>query len=130
MASPTIPPPPPITATPNRTKRRHPATERGYVGITEAAAYLDVAPKTVRQMIADEKLRGYRLGSRLWKVKIVDLDAALTPTPGQGCESAPKPADDRDEERRRRILRALHDASPMTDEQAQRIAGLLLAGGA
>lgn len=68
---------------PNRATRRHPAKQiqRAYVGIVEAAIYLDVAPKTIRKLIADGKLPAYRIGQRVLKVKIADLDAVLTPIP-------------------------------------------------
>lgn len=55
---------------------------RAYVGIPEAATYLDVATKTVRRMIAEGRLPAYRLGNRVIKVRIDDLDAALKPIGG------------------------------------------------
>lgn len=66
----------------NRRARRHPDTQRAYVGIPEAATYLDVATKTVRRMITEGRLPAYRLGNRVIKVRIADLDAALTPIGG------------------------------------------------
>ncbi|MCV7381459.1 helix-turn-helix domain-containing protein [Mycobacterium alsense] len=48
----------------------------------EAAAYLDVDHKTIRRLIAAKRLPGYRLGNRIIKVKIADLDAVLTPMQG------------------------------------------------
>jgi excisionase family DNA binding protein len=79
------PAPVPLTAPaqPNRVTRRHPPKQiqRGYIGITEAAIYLDVAPKTIRKLIADGKLPAYRLGRRVLKVRLADLDGVLTPIP-------------------------------------------------
>ncbi|ACI12655.1 hypothetical protein SEA_GERALT_40 [Mycobacterium phage Geralt] len=39
-------------------------TPRRFVKLAEAAAYLDVTPRTIRQMIADGRLTGYRAGAR------------------------------------------------------------------
>lgn len=55
---------------------------RGVVGIPEAATYLDVDHKTIRRLIASGDLPAYRLGRRLIKVKITDLDALLVPMRG------------------------------------------------
>ena len=70
---------------PNRQTRRHPpnANHRAYVGIPEAATYLDVTPKTIRRYIAEGKLPAYRLGDRVVRIKVADLDAALTPMGGE-----------------------------------------------
>jgi excisionase family DNA binding protein len=70
---------------PNRQTRRHPpkANHRAYVGIPEAATYLDVTPKTIRRYIAEGRLPAYRLGDRVVRIKVVDLDAALTPMGGE-----------------------------------------------
>lgn len=65
-----------------RQRRRHPEPPRAYVGIPEAATYLDVATKTIRRLIAEKKLPAYRLGNRVIKVKIVDLESVLTPIGG------------------------------------------------
>jgi excisionase family DNA binding protein len=53
-----------------------------YIGIPEAATYLDVDHKTIRRLITSGKLAGYRLGNRVIKVKVSDLDAVLTPIGG------------------------------------------------
>lgn len=73
---------------PNRKTRRHPPkpTQRAYVGIPEAATYLDASPKTVRQLIADGKLPAYRLGNRVLKVRIADLDNVLVPVPAGAAD--------------------------------------------
>jgi excisionase family DNA binding protein len=86
MASPADPLPPP-PAQPNRAARRHPPKppknrQRGYVGITEAATYLDVTPKTVRKLIAERELQAYRLGSKMLRIRLADLDAVCKPVPG------------------------------------------------
>jgi excisionase family DNA binding protein len=50
-----------------------------YLGIPEAAAFLDVDHKTVRRLITAGQLPGYRLGKRLIKLKVADLEALLVP---------------------------------------------------
>lgn len=57
-------------------------TPRGYLGIPEAAAYLGVDHKTIRRLISSGRLPGFRLGNRIIKIRISDLDAALTPIGG------------------------------------------------
>ena len=88
MSSPTLPQTP-TPAQPNRATRRHPAkqTQRAYIGIPEAATYLDIAPKTVRALIASGKLTAYRLGNRVIKVKLADLDGVLTPVRAGGASA-------------------------------------------
>lgn len=67
---------------PNRRSRRGAGQTPAYLGIPEAAAYLDVDHKTIRRLIAAQRLPGYRLGNRIIKVKVADLDAVLTPMSG------------------------------------------------
>jgi excisionase family DNA binding protein len=66
----------------NRRSRRNPNQRPAYLGIPEAAAYLDVDHKTIRRLIAAKRLPGYRLGNRIIKIKVADLDAVLTPMQG------------------------------------------------
>jgi len=68
--------PTPPAGRPNRAARRR------YVKIAEAADYLQVTDRTIRQMIADGRLRGYRSGTRLVRVDLDELDAAMTPFGG------------------------------------------------
>jgi excisionase family DNA binding protein len=65
----------------NRATRRHPL-QPAYVGIPEAATYLDVDHKTIRRLISAGQLPAGRLGKRLIKIKVTDLDALLTPMRG------------------------------------------------
>jgi excisionase family DNA binding protein len=81
MSSPATPLPLP-SERPNRATRRAKELQRGYVGITEAATYLDVTQKTIRKLIASGDLPAYRLGTHVLKIKIADLDAVLKPVPG------------------------------------------------
>jgi excisionase family DNA binding protein len=58
------------------------ATRRRYVKIAEAADYLDVTDRTIRQMIADGRLTGYRGGNRLVRLDLNEIDAAMQPFGG------------------------------------------------
>ena len=82
MASPTANPSPRRPNGPNRRSRRDEQFGRAYVGIPEAATYLDSSTKTVRRLIAAARLPAYRLGNRVLKVKISDLDSVLSPVGG------------------------------------------------
>jgi excisionase family DNA binding protein len=62
---------------PNRQARRHPI-QQAFIGIPEAATYLGVAEKTIRRFIRDDKLPAYRLGNRVIKIKIEDLETVLS----------------------------------------------------
>jgi excisionase family DNA binding protein len=53
------------------------AAARRYAKISDAATYVDVHPMTIRQMIADGKIRAYRSGQRLIRVDLNELDAML-----------------------------------------------------
>jgi excisionase family DNA binding protein len=53
-----------------------------YVSIADAASYLGVTTGTIRQMIADGRLRGYRSGSRLVRLRLDEIDAAMQPFGG------------------------------------------------
>lgn len=58
------------------------ATWRRYVKIGEAADYLGVTDRTIRQMIADGRLTGYRNGQRLVRVDLHEVDEAMKPFGG------------------------------------------------
>lgn len=50
---------------------------RRYGSIPDAAEYLGVHPATVRQMIADGRLTGYRSGPKLIRVDLNEIDDKL-----------------------------------------------------
>ena len=54
---------------------------RRLVSLETAASYLEVNPKTVRRLIAVGDLTGYRVGPRLLRVSLDDIDAMLRPIP-------------------------------------------------
>lgn len=55
---------------------------RKYVTTAEAADYLAVTDRTIRQMIADGRLTGYRCGTRLLRIDLNEIDAAMAPFGG------------------------------------------------
>jgi excisionase family DNA binding protein len=60
----------------------HISPRRRFVKITEAADYIQVTDRTIRQMIADGRLTGYRSGARLVRVDLNEIDAAMQPFGG------------------------------------------------
>lgn len=63
---------------PKRATRR----ARRYAKISEGADYLGVTTRTIRQMIADGRLTGYRSGTRLVRVDLDEIDNAMQPFGG------------------------------------------------
>jgi excisionase family DNA binding protein len=55
---------------------------RRYVTIAEAAEYRKVTDRTIRHMIADGRLTGYRSGTRLVRVDMDEIDTAMRPFGG------------------------------------------------
>ncbi len=53
------------------------SARRRYAKISEAAEYLAVNERTVRDMIADGRITGYRNGPRLIRVDLNDIDASM-----------------------------------------------------
>lgn len=51
--------------------------ERDLLTIREAADYLQLAEKTVRAWVREGKLRGVKVGGRMWRVRQSDLDAMV-----------------------------------------------------
>jgi excisionase family DNA binding protein len=54
-----------------------------YLSIAETANYLSVTTRTVRQMIADGRLRGYHLGARIVRLRKDEIDLAMQPMGGE-----------------------------------------------
>jgi excisionase family DNA binding protein len=52
---------------------------RRLVGVAEAAEYADVSEKTIRVWIRNGRLPGYRMGNRLIKVDLDDIDKFAQP---------------------------------------------------
>lgn len=58
------------------------ALQNRYVSIVEAAEYLGCTDRTIRQMIADGRLTGYRSGRRLVRLRLDEIDHAMKPFGG------------------------------------------------
>ncbi len=54
---------------------------RQLVSTVDAAEYLGCTPRTVRRRIADGSLTAYRMGPRLVRVDLTELDNLLRPIP-------------------------------------------------
>jgi excisionase family DNA binding protein len=55
--------------------------KRRLAPIAEAADYIGANPRTIRRYIAAGRLTGYRVGPRLIRVDLVELEAMLRPIP-------------------------------------------------
>lgn len=55
---------------------------RRWVTLQETADYLGVTKRTVREMVADGRLIAYRCGSRLVRLDLNEVDAAMQPFGG------------------------------------------------
>jgi excisionase family DNA binding protein len=58
-----------------------PRQQRRYGSIAEAADLVGTSTRTVRRRIADGSLTGYRMGPRLIRVDLAELDAMFRPIP-------------------------------------------------
>jgi excisionase family DNA binding protein len=67
---------------PARSSRRKPG--RRLAGTTEAAGYAGLCTRTIYRYIADGRLTGYRIGPKLIKVDLDELDRIITPIPAAG----------------------------------------------
>jgi excisionase family DNA binding protein len=56
--------------------------------LESAAQYADCSVKTIRRMIARGDLTGYRMGKRLIRVDLNELDEALRPIPTTSGDAA------------------------------------------
>lgn len=61
----------------SKTKAGYTRSDDRYVGIPEAAAYLGVSVRTIRNMLSDGRLPAKKLGARVVRIKKSDIDAAL-----------------------------------------------------
>jgi excisionase family DNA binding protein len=50
---------------------------RRYVSIQDAAEYIGVTDRTIRQMISDGRLTGYRNGAKLIRLDLNEIDAKM-----------------------------------------------------
>lgn len=56
-------------------------TQRRYASVRDAAEYFGCSERTIRRSISAGTLTGYRIGKRLLRVDLNELDAALRPIP-------------------------------------------------
>jgi excisionase family DNA binding protein len=54
---------------------------RRYASLDEAAEYLGCGARTIRRMIAAGEITGYRVGKRMLRVDLDDVDATMRPIP-------------------------------------------------
>jgi excisionase family DNA binding protein len=74
-----------VSNTPGRSNKLHSTGSPGgrrYITQSGAAEYLGVTTRCIRQMIADGRLTGYRSGTRLVRVDLNEIDAAMQPFGG------------------------------------------------
>lgn len=57
-------------------------TPRRWATINTTAEHLGVTDRTIRQMIADGRIRGYRNGRKVIRLDLNEVDAAMTPFGG------------------------------------------------
>jgi excisionase family DNA binding protein len=60
-------------------KKNTTKTDDRLVSIADAAAYLGVNVRSVRNMLTDGRLNAYKLGPRVVRLRMSEIDAALEP---------------------------------------------------
>ncbi|MGA5540795.1 excisionase family DNA-binding protein [Mycobacterium sp. NPDC051198] len=58
------------------------ADRRSFISLQDAAEYLGVTDRTIRAMIRDGRITGYRNGPRLVRVDLNELEARMQPFGG------------------------------------------------
>ncbi len=58
------------------------AKARRWASVQAAAEHYQIGTRTLRQMIYDGKVTGYRLGPQLLRVDLTEIDALMQPTQG------------------------------------------------
>jgi excisionase family DNA binding protein len=51
--------------------------ERRYAKVDDAADYAQVNPFTIRKMVSDGRIHGYRIGKHLLRVDLNEIDAVM-----------------------------------------------------
>lgn len=84
---------PPLAQPPKRSRSRRdvPAGTRRLVSMATAAAHADVSVRTLRRYIAQGRLTGYRLGPRLVKVDLNEVDRLAQPIPNARASASTGP---------------------------------------
>jgi excisionase family DNA binding protein len=71
----------PTSSNVTRTRPTPQHLKRHLAPIAEAADYIGANPRTIRRYIAAGRLTGYRVGPRLIRVDLDELEALLRPIP-------------------------------------------------
>lgn len=58
-----------------------PTPPRRWASLDAAASHLNCSPRTLRRMIARGEITGYRVGARMLRVDLEELDALAQPIP-------------------------------------------------
>lgn len=58
------------------------STRRRWVSINQVAEHLGVSTRTIYQMLAEGRLRGYRNGNRFVRLDLDEVDASMQPYGG------------------------------------------------
>jgi excisionase family DNA binding protein len=53
--------------------------KKTYMSPPEAGDYLGVTTRTIRQMVVDGRLQAYKLGAKVVRLKVDEIDAAMQP---------------------------------------------------
>ena len=67
-------------AAPDRTtaaNRREAQLGQRYFTVQQTAEYLGLCERSIRDMIADGRLKGYRLGGRVLRLRLDEIDKAM-----------------------------------------------------
>ena len=70
----------------NQTPAQPDQSPRRWLSQQQAADYLGVTDRTIRNLISRGVVRGYRLGTRSVRIDARELDAALRPIPTSGLQ--------------------------------------------
>ena len=84
-----MPAKPPAADAANRRARRHPDAQPAghrWATIHQAAEYLLVSERTIRDMVKSGRLTGYRNGPRIIRIDLHEIDAIMTPYGGAVCD--------------------------------------------
>jgi len=63
-------------------------SRKALASIAEAAQFAGVTPKTIRNWMSAGRLTGYRMGPRLLRVDLAELEAMANPIPTAGSDAA------------------------------------------
>jgi excisionase family DNA binding protein len=103
-------------------------TQTRLSSISEAAEYYDVNPKTIRRWIKSGHITGIRIGPKLLRVDLDELDALPRDRRADDKDLPDAKRDLAAETLAEHVARVIAQAPPLTDEQRTRIAALLRTG--